>query len=50
MKQLVEDNKLELIEPIVDAKFTATAEQLEQCQALGRAMAARIRGGAAQKS
>jgi flavorubredoxin len=50
MKQLVEDNKLELIEPIVDAKFCATAEQLEQCHALGRAMAARIRGGAAQKS
>jgi flavorubredoxin len=50
MKQFVEDNKLELIEPIVDAKFSATAEQLEQCQALGRAMAARIRRGAAQKS
>lgn len=50
MRQLVEDNKLELIDPIVDAKFTATAEQLGQCQALGRAMAARIRGGAAQKS
>ena len=26
MKQFVEDNKLELIEPIVDAKFNATAE------------------------
>lgn len=50
MKQLVEDNKLELIEPIVDARFCATSEQLEQCRALGRAMAARIRGGAAQKS
>jgi len=50
MKQLVEDNKLELIEPIVDARFCATSEQLEQCRALGRAMAARIRGGAAQKA
>ncbi|NLH40963.1 MAG: FprA family A-type flavoprotein [Planctomycetes bacterium] len=50
MKQLVEDNKLDLIEPIVDARFCATPEQLEQCQALGRAMAARIRGGAAQES
>lgn len=50
MKQLVEDNKLELIEPIVDARFCATPEQLEQCHALGRAVAARIRTGAAQKS
>ncbi len=50
MKQLVEDNKLDLIEPIVDARFCATPEQLEQCQALGRAMAARIRVGAAQES
>lgn len=47
MKQLVEDNKLELIEPIVDARFCATPEQLEQCHALGRAVAARIRTGAA---
>ena len=50
MKQFVADNKLELIEPIVDVKFAASPEQLEQCVALGRAMAARIRGGAAQKS
>lgn len=50
MKQLVEDNKLELIEPIVDARFCATSEQLEQCRALGRAVAARILGGAAQKA
>ncbi|HOV77734.1 MAG TPA: flavodoxin domain-containing protein, partial [Sedimentisphaerales bacterium] len=49
MKQLVEDNKLELIEPIVDARFCATSEQLEQCRALGRAVAARILGGAARK-
>ncbi|HSW00141.1 MAG TPA: FprA family A-type flavoprotein [Sedimentisphaerales bacterium] len=50
MRQLVEDNKLELIEPIVDARFCATPEQLEQCHALGRAVAARIRSDAAQKS
>lgn len=50
MKQFVEDNKLELLEPVVDAKFTATPEQIEQCHALGRTMAARIGGGAAKKS
>jgi flavorubredoxin len=45
MRQFVEDNKLELIEPVVDVKFAPTAEQLEQCHALGKAMAKRIRGG-----
>lgn len=49
MRQFVADNKLELIEPVVDVKFAATAEQLEQCQALGRAMAARIRRGEGEK-
>jgi len=44
MKQFVEENKLELIEPVVDARFAATPEQIEQCHALGRAMAARVRG------
>ncbi len=43
IKQFVEDGKLELIEPVVEARFAATGEQLEQCHALGRAMADRIR-------
>jgi len=43
LRQFVEDSKLELVEPVVEAKFSATPEQLEQCCALGRAMAERIR-------
>ncbi len=43
LRQFVEENKLELVEPVVEAKFTATPEQLEQCHELGRAMAQRIR-------
>ena len=44
LRDFVEQNKLELVEPVVEAKFTATPEQLEQCHALGRAMAVKIRG------
>lgn len=43
LRDFVEQNKLELVEPVVEAKFTATPEQLEQCHALGRAMAERVR-------
>jgi len=43
MKSFVEQTKLELIEPAVEAKFAATPEQLEQCHELGRAMAERVR-------
>lgn len=42
MRQFVEENKLELIEPVAEARFAATAEQIEDCHALGRAMAERI--------
>ncbi|OHB62727.1 MAG: flavodoxin [Planctomycetes bacterium RBG_13_62_9] len=43
MKSFVEETKLELIGPTVEAKFAATPEQIEQCHALGRAMAERVR-------
>lgn len=43
LRDFVEQNKLELVEPVVEAKFTATPEHLEQCHNLGRAMAERIR-------
>lgn len=42
LRQFVDDAKLELVEPVVEAKFTATPEQIEQCHALGRAMAERV--------
>jgi flavorubredoxin len=42
LRQFVEESKLELVEPVVEAKFTATPGQLEQCHELGRAMAQRI--------
>ena len=45
MRQFVDENKLELIEPVAEARFTATAEQIEQCHELGRAVAERIRQG-----
>jgi len=43
LRDFVEQNKLELVEPVVEAKFSATPEQLEQCHSLGRAMAERVR-------
>jgi flavorubredoxin len=45
IRKFVEDNKLELLDPVVEAKFTAAPETLEQCRQLGRAMAARLRNG-----
>jgi flavorubredoxin len=45
LKGFVEETKLELVEPVVDVKFAATAEQIEQCHALGRAVAERVRQG-----
>lgn len=39
LKAFVEKSKLNLIEPIVEAKFSATDEQLEQCRQLGRNVA-----------
>ncbi|MBN1510226.1 MAG: FprA family A-type flavoprotein [Sedimentisphaerales bacterium] len=43
LRNFVEQSKLELVEPVVEAKFAATPEQLEQCHALGREMAERVR-------
>ncbi len=43
LKEFVEQSKLELVEPVVEARFNATTEQLEQCRTLGRAMAERVR-------
>lgn len=42
LRDFVEQNKLELVEPVVEAKFAATAEQLDQCHQLGLAMAGRL--------
>ncbi len=42
LRQFVDDAKLELVEPVVEAKFTATPERIEQCHALGRAVAERV--------
>jgi flavorubredoxin len=42
LKQFVADGGLDLVEPVVDATFHGTAEQIEQCHTLGRNMAARI--------
>ncbi len=42
MRKFVEDASLELIEPVVDARFTATPEQLDKCRDLGRALAGRV--------
>jgi flavorubredoxin len=44
MQKFVADSKLELLEPVVDATFAATGEQMAQCHELGRAMAQRVRG------
>jgi flavorubredoxin len=43
MTKFVEDTKLELVEPTLDAKFRATADQMEQCHELGRRMAEGVR-------
>lgn len=38
----VKDNRLDLVEPTVDAKFSGTPEQIEQCHELGRKMVERL--------
>jgi flavorubredoxin len=38
----VDSLHLELVEPVVEARFRATPDQLEQCRQLGRHMAARL--------
>lgn len=42
LKKFVVDGGLELLEPVVDATFRGTAEQVEQCHELGRTMAKQI--------
>jgi len=42
MRKFVDDASLELVEPVVDARFTATPEQLDHCRELGRALARRV--------
>ncbi len=44
MTHFVEQTKLELVEPVIDAKFRATPEQVEQCHELGRRVAQRVQG------
>ena len=46
MKAFVETTKLDLIEPVIDAKFRATSEQIEQCHQLGRRMADQVQQAA----
>ena len=46
IRTFVEESKLELLEPVVESKFAATPDQLEQCHELGRTMAARVRESA----
>ena len=43
LKTFVADGSFELVEPIVEARFAATADQLEQCHELGRRMARHVR-------
>jgi flavorubredoxin len=42
MQEFVADASFDLVEPVVDARFAATSEQLDQCRKLGRAMATRV--------
>ncbi|MFA5422845.1 MAG: FprA family A-type flavoprotein [Phycisphaerae bacterium] len=39
LRQFVENTKLELVEPVVEARFSATAEQLALCEQLGQNVA-----------
>lgn len=42
LQKWAETHKFELVEPVVEAKFAATPDQLEQCHELGRQMARRM--------
>ena len=39
LRKFVEERKLELIEPVVETQFSATAEQLKLCDQLGQNVA-----------
>jgi len=45
MTEFVKDNKLELIEPVVEAQFAAGPDQLGQCRQLGHNIAKRVQEG-----
>ena len=40
----METNKLELVEPVVEARFSATDDELERCRQLGRNVALAVQG------
>ena len=42
LTKFVAESGLELVEPVIDATFHGTGEQIEQCHELGRQMAARL--------
>lgn len=44
LRQFVEKSKMELAEPVVEARFAATDEQLELCRQLGRNIALAVQG------
>jgi flavorubredoxin len=45
MTEFVKENKLELIEPVVEAQFAANDDQIGQCRQLGRSIAKRVQEG-----
>jgi flavorubredoxin len=47
LKQFVTQSGLQLVEPVIEAKFAPTEEQLEQCITLGRKLASIVRDNAA---
>ncbi len=42
LTRFADDNKLERVEPTIDAKFSGTTEQIERCRELGRRMVERL--------
>jgi flavorubredoxin len=43
LKEFVERCKLELIEPVIEVRFAATDDELDQCRALGHSIAQAVR-------
>jgi flavorubredoxin len=43
LRAFVETNKLTLVEPVVEARFTATDDELEQCRQLGSNVVTAVR-------
>jgi flavorubredoxin len=44
LKAFVETNKLTLVEPVVEARFSATDDEFEQCRLLGSNIVRAVRG------